>query len=1305
MDSNRGLPQDVASKLRRIRRRAIITTLFRGLLLSLALVFGAVLAALMLDWLIGWIHPASRYLSTTLAAAMAAIAFIIWCVRPLLRRQELVSTARQVDDSMPELEERWSTVTELAHNQDTPEIRGSDALIRQVASESQSVSTTVSPAAIVPATPILRASRWFAAAAGALAVFFVLNHSHGLVLLERFLLPGKDISLTKVTAAPGDGWVPKGEPLTLKATLQGRIPPRPATVLLRGADGEHAYSMSRSTGAPPSFLYSLAEVSDSFEYRVRSGDGQTPWHRITSVDRPTITAVQLKIRPPAYSGLTNEDQTSLPQAIRVLQGSEVEVAFQSDQPLDRMILDLGNGESVQLSADADQWYRYRSRPTNSYAFAAAAINQYQLESKSRPSCRVSVYEDRAPTVTLLEPSDDVAVAPDAKVNVTFEATDDFAITKAEMVLNITKADGATNEVTVPIDLGKDAGKKELQRTVHLDPRALGLRHGDQLSYVVQVTDSRQSPAQAGADSRTAQAQQQGQQQQQSQQQHAEPGSPTQVASATDSSTQANGESSSRAEEKEPQVASNSGEEQDDPADPRAEEPNDSESNPATASNSQNSSQDSKNGKGASKLANNAQKNQSDEKRASGDSPPPDEMTRRALDVGQSSACKPRNISVDEWAGQFDGEKRQKLEIAIEPVLKRLGELLLSAQENTEKTRAGMDPTTGLKSQHEAGMVSAREHLAEGHRVVAELQSTTAGTPYAFIGLQLGNIDSAHVTPAHQLLGEITIGTTEAPEQIRIFDKTSFHIEQAREMLAALNRSYETIKRDQQLADSMQKLSKMYQIFLEDTQALLGGPPGPINSYDRKIAEVQEEYVEKLKALLEEKKEIMAELARVLSEDPRLLRRYLAMLQQSNTSYRDQLTVLAEDQKRLKEQVDLWNNTPEAARPELVSSLKTAYKGRWPQIARDARQLRENMETWLPLDIEPGNEQIKAALTRSEKIAQLTTQSAGPQGSTAAAAALEDLRALRESLLKFGDLPSTNQARMGAYVANRLTEIESLITAHSGQMKITGSLESGDFASVAEIVQQRLTERTVALEEKIDLVRAQVATMSSEISEKADLLTKTLQEEIITPQQTSLGDLARSDVATAGNTLRNINPAFASAETIFDELMRLVIAKLDEAPPPDAPGANQDLESLLALLQEEMKSAENLGIPCRPVNISIMRDWMRPNQNSGSQPGQGQGRAQARAAQAQAQKSKEKADQIQNEARKSAKEAMAQARQENVEEVTTETGPAQREAWNKLASKLQKDVLQGRDNTPPEQYRDAIHNYFRILSDTKGASTK
>ena len=96
-----------------------------------------------------------------------------------------------------------------------------------------------------------------------------------------------------------------------------------------------------------------------------------------------------------------------------------------------------------------------------------------------------------------------------------------------------------------------------------------------------------------------------------------------------------------------------------------------------------------------------------------------------------------------------------------------------------------------------------------------------------------------------------------------------------------------------------------------------------------------------------------------------------------------------------------------------------------------------------------------------------------------------------------------------------------------------------------------------------------------------------------------------------------------------------------------------------------------------------------------------GRAQAQAAAAQAQEAQNATQRVQKQARDSAQKALAEARKQRADlaSPTEVAGRTRSDAWNKLVSRLQKDLLQGRDNTPPEQYRAAIEAYFRIISES------
>ena len=1210
MNTSGNLPEGLSGKLRAIRRRALGLALARAAIWALTALLSGMIVAMVLDWAFSWLHPVPRYAALFISVALTI--FVLFRLRP--HRRTVIGTAREVDEAMPQLEERWSTVTELSQSKDSPEVRGSEAMIDRVTSEADTAAKSISPEALVSPRPVIMAARGLSVAVVALVILFVVNFTEAGLLLQRFWMPGKNISLTQITASPANVVVPKGEPLTLSTTLKGRIP-KSAPILERG---QLVRAMTPKPSAAGAFTHAIEDVSDSFQYRVRAGDRQTPWLPITAVDRPRISEVKLKVSPPTYSKLPVDEQAALPQALRVLEGSELQVSFRSDQALERMYLDFGNGESAQLTAAGDNWYQFTSRPTNSFAFTAAALNKFKLENKTKPSCRITVYEDHAPTVKILEPSDDIAVLPGEKVEVAFEAADDLGIAKAELQIETLKADGETNSVTIPIDLEGAAGKKQVRQNVQIDTTALGLKHGDQLSYTVQVTDTKDTLGSA-----TAEAKAQSAQSEQSTVADAREGERPREADAESAQAKAG-------EQKPSEQQAN-----------KASEPQDSKASASTPKERKEQAQNS------------SQQN-------------PNEMSKRMLDAGQTAACKPRNISVDDRAGSFDGEKRAKLEIAIDPVLKRLDELLANAQTNTVQRK--FEP--------------AKTNLTAAQHAISDLTSRTTGTPYAFVGLQLQNIAQAHIGPAEQSLVETNV------------DQATFHIIRAREMLAALTKTYENVKRDQQIADAMQRLSKMYQIFLEDTQALLGSKKDPINSYDRKVAEVDEQFAEKMKELLEERKKIMAELAKILADDPRMLRRYLAMMELQGTTLRDQFTLLAERQKEIQQQLADWNAAPEADREALAGKLREAYATQKQKVAEDAAKMRENMETWLPLDVDPKQEQVKAALARAEKIARL----AGEKDTNSAHQALAEMHTLRESLPRFSEVASTNKAKLATYIANRLPEVESLITEHSGQMKIMESLNSGDFPKVAEVVQHRLHQDTYTLGEKLISAEEQVGHMSEKVFQAAASLNRTVQGDIIHPQRTSVERLAARELKPAEEIVNKLPPTFEDAEKRFDELMRLMITELDKAPPPQSPGAADSLEDILAMLQDEAKACENLGIPCRPLNVSVMHDWMRP----GSGQGQGMGRAQAQAAAAQAQQGQDAAQRVQKQARDSARKALADAKKQKTDftSVSGSATPGKRsEAWNKLASQLQKDLLQGRDNVPPEQYRAAIEAYFRIISET------
>src|SRR4030095_2453663 len=96
-----------------------------------------------------------------------------------------------------------------------------------------------------------------------------------------------------------------------------------------------------------------------------------------------------------------------------------------------------------------------------------------------------------------------------------------------------------------------------------------------------------------------------------------------------------------------------------------------------------------------------------------------------------------------------------------PVLEQLEKLLHAADEKTDILKPAAASAEGLTSTHAAPFDGAKADVGESEKAIGGLKSRTAGTPYAFAGLQLHNIGGAHVTPAHGNLKQVSPGASPA----------------------------------------------------------------------------------------------------------------------------------------------------------------------------------------------------------------------------------------------------------------------------------------------------------------------------------------------------------------------------------------------------------------------------------------------------------------------------------------------------------------------------------------------------------------
>jgi hypothetical protein len=719
------------------------------------------------------------------------------------------------------------------------------------------------------------------------------------------------------------------------------------------------------------------------------------------------------------------------------------------------------------------------------------------------------------------------------------------------------------------------------------------------------------------------------------------------------------------------------------------------------------------------------------------------MTRRSLDVAQSGSSQRMRLKVDQWAGSFEGQQRAKLEMAIEPELEALDQKLAKAQRTSRGVLDGLEADHNWLPAYDRDLASTQQLVADGKGIIDKLVAQSKDTPYAFIGLQVADLGVAHLEPARasffsaiQSKGDNRTGSVRDGWQ---------HLGRARQLLADLRGQFERSKRDFQLAEAVERAKKMYQVYVENSQALLDTYENDPSRYNRKMAEFEldEEYLKRLKEVLKMRQELQAELARILGDDPRLLRRYMDNIRAKSNNLREQLADLSAKQDGLNREVRAWAAFAEADRPPMAKLLLLQNLQEASKIATSAGELQDRYQSWLPLQKESKDstlatvsKQIQETATAAVELksraenyiateqnaaaapstpppaptAEATAEAAKPPAAVGNGQALDHIIAQSEILYgQLGRLEVSlrqlasreDNADVATFAGNRLTQTRRLIADSSAWIRQIKAHKAGSYTGAAEVTQYRLAMKTDEVAGKLGDLEQQLAGMLQRtdqslpepIAAKSRELMAALDKEAAPNQLAAVYALHSNQLPRSTERQQVAGAALTKAEKLYDELARLTITELDKLPVQDPIASlleDPTLDELLAQLEQELPLQELLGIPNRPSNLRIIGDWMRPGNGGGGGGGGGM-----RTAANQMKQNDKRSQQKLNQAyQKAIARALKETAPKRTEKVATSTKLSD---WNKLVSHLGDDLRQGRDKAPPEQYRQAIEQYFAQIS--------
>ena len=430
-DRRHGIPAEIAAKLDQSLARVRRILLFRGACAVVATAVVAMLLHMAVLAMLGEIPAAAGWAIWACAvAAVAAVAYVA-LVRPLSRRFTAAEVASLIERNHPELEERLSTVVELAEAGDA---EASAGLVAEITSAAVRDAGSVSPKREFTSRTVKPRLAAAAAALLVLAALFAAFPKSARLLMVSAVYPSAEVAniyASDLRVAPGDATVLSGSPFSISLVDSSGGSSKAYVVTEQEGGGETRERMElvgSVAGGKTQYEFSYPRVETSFTYRAKCGRGLTRAFRVNVVEEPSFTERRIEVVHPEYTGREPSVNTKSGDIVG-LAGSKVSVSVRPSRSDIEGELVLPGGASLRGTVGADGLMRFGFDLAESGDWWIALWDSNGFTGKvERLSAKV--VSDGAPEVRLVVPEETSVKLPRfGELPLEWEVKEDFGVSR------------------------------------------------------------------------------------------------------------------------------------------------------------------------------------------------------------------------------------------------------------------------------------------------------------------------------------------------------------------------------------------------------------------------------------------------------------------------------------------------------------------------------------------------------------------------------------------------------------------------------------------------------------------------------------------------------------------------------------------------------------------------------------------------------------------------------------------------------------------------------------------------------------
>ncbi len=440
--------EEIQAKLGDVRDRIRKVQLTRGAMVTATIALAGLLLIMAADLILAPLPGLARWglfvvwIGSIICAGLLGFA-------PFFKKISTIQIARWIEIRHPEIQERMSTVLELARQGDSTASAG---LINALGLAAHQDIESVNPDLEIKSAATKRKwSRPAIAMAIVLLLLLAIWPSQSGRLLVRAVAPFSDLGNAGAAAfeiKPGDMEILEGDPVSINIAYQGS---EKTIDFWIEHEGKPPFSQTL-TRSGKNFTYKLDPVLKSFRYYAQSGRSQSDAFDVKVWPLPEMLDPRLTLEYREYTGLSHR-HCPLGNALEAVEGTKVTLLSPTNTALEGAWLEvdgnrLSEGKLETSSTGGRVAFSWTLSRENS-GLAVVTSKHHLGREIELARFPIEVLPDIDPRVALTSPApEEIKVRFDERVPLRYEVTEDFSVARAEIEIDA----GGDRQTSIPVDL-------------------------------------------------------------------------------------------------------------------------------------------------------------------------------------------------------------------------------------------------------------------------------------------------------------------------------------------------------------------------------------------------------------------------------------------------------------------------------------------------------------------------------------------------------------------------------------------------------------------------------------------------------------------------------------------------------------------------------------------------------------------------------------------------------------------------------------------------------------------------------------